>query len=83
MTTKFIDKNIKRKVVKKTVFTKRLNTFEKIVSAIDTPEDFKYVQFLFTDYQGRSFFKCWDIISDDDGDASLYIGERGTEFDEQ
>lgn len=80
METNFIDRNVKSKPSKKTVFISWINQNGETKTAAEvTPKSWKNVEFLFTDGYGKSFFKCWD----EEGYAYLYIGERGDEFDEQ
>jgi hypothetical protein len=78
MATKFIDKNIKSKAGRKTIFTGYIDENGVLRNSPCKPTSWKNVEFLFTDSDGTSFFKCWD-----DEDATLYMGRRGTEFDEQ
>ena len=78
--TKFIDKTKKEtKVYRKTVFTQCFSKIMEPVDASRRPESFAFVEFIGTSKAYGDVFKACDI----DGDFILYMGVKGTEFDEQ
>ena len=76
--TKFID-NTKKNNSKKTVFKKALSFDFTVVDAFAVVTDYEKVEFIGTSKAYGDVFKALDI----DGDFILYMGVKGSEFDEQ
>ena len=77
--TQFIDKTkTETKVSKKTVFTQCFSKIMEPVDASRKPESFAFVEFIGTSKAYGDVFKAWDT----DSDFLLYMGVKGTEFND-
>ena len=77
--TQFIDKKKTKKYsAKKTFFTQYFNKMVEPGYAVRQPENFAFVEFIGRSKAYGDVFKAWDI----DGDFILYMGVKGTEFDD-
>ena len=77
--TQFVDKTkTVPKVHKKTVFTKYFSDISEPENAKLLPESFDFVEFIGNSTSYGDVFKAWDK----DGDFVLYMGVKGTEFDD-
>lgn len=77
--TQFIDKTkTETKVYRKTVFTKCFSKKMGPGYVTRIPESFAFVEFIGTSKAYGDVFKAWDT----DSDFLLYMGIKGTEFDD-
>ena len=77
--TQFIDKTkTKKDSAKKTVFTQYFSKMMEPGYAVRLPETFAFVEFIGRSKAYGDVFKAWDA----DGDFVLYMGVKGTEFDD-
>lgn len=74
--TNFIDNTTENRVVKKTVFTKEVNS-DSIAIPTYQPENYTNVEFIGRDDFYGNVFKAWDS---DPCRFRLYFGEKGDEF---
>ena len=77
--TQFIDKTkTETKVYRKTVFTAYFSKMMEPGYATRLPESFAFVEFIGTSKAYGDVFKAWDT----DSDFLLYMGVKGTEFND-
>ena len=76
--TQFIDKSGGTKISRPTVFNKFIPCEGKISRAVSNPSNFSVVEYLGNDTEYGDVFKAYD----NKNSFSLFIGVKGTEFDD-
>ena len=76
--TQFIDKSGETKISRPTVFNKCIPCDGEIRMAVSNPSNFSVVEYLGNDAKYGDVFKAYD----NKNSFSLFIGVKGTEFDD-